>query len=113
MKSKNKVFITIDHKEIVGRYFEPSSKVVVAVVIAPAMGVAQEYYEPLANWLSQKGFLVVTFDYRGTGRSLKGSLRGFEADLFDWAKDCSAVLKKLSMRAPNKPIGTDKLSASG
>ena len=104
MKPKYEIFTTSDDKEIVGQVFEPSSNLVGAIVIASAMGVNQDYYAPLASWLSEKGFLVVTFDYRGTGQSLKGSLRGFKADLFDWANDCTTVLNELSKRAAKKPM---------
>ena len=58
----------------------------------PAMGVSQEYYAGFANWLALHGYAAITFDYRGMGHSRHGSLRGFEADIFDWAKlDCAAA----------------------
>ena len=90
--------------EIAIRFFEPSGDLAGTVVIAPAMGIKQDYYAALASWLSKKGFLVATFDYRGTGLSLEGSLRGFEADIFDWANDGSSVVDALVARAPDKPI---------
>jgi len=104
MLSEYKTFVTSDNAKIAGRYFEPGSDIVGTVVIAPAMGVDQDYYAPLAEWLSQQSFRVVTFDYRGMGRSRTGSLRGFKADLFDWAKDCSAVLSNLSGLSDNGPV---------
>ena len=104
MKPEYEIFNTSDHTEIVGRFFKPASDIKGAVIIACAMGATQRYYAPLANWLSKNSFLVVTFDYRGTGKSQKESLRKVKADLFDLVKDCSTVLNNLSMRAQNKPI---------
>ena len=96
---------TDDAFDIVGRFFEPDGEQRGVVVIAPAMAVAQEYYAPIAGWLADRGFLAVTFDYRGTGQSLNGPLRGFDADIFDWARrDCSAVLKAALERAGDRPL---------
>ena len=95
---------TSDHSVIGVTFFEPTYDLAGAVVIASAMGVRQAYYAELATWLSKKGFLVATFDYRGTGLSLIGSLRGFKADIFDWANDGSSVIDALAARAPDKPI---------
>ena len=46
-----------------------------AVLIVPAMGVPQKYYEPLAAWLAGEGYAAATFDYRGMGLSRNGPLR--------------------------------------
>ena len=69
------------------------------IVIASAMGVKQDFYWPFAEWLASQGFIAVTFDYRGMGRSRPPSLRGFEATIEDWAtKDCAALLEDLAAR---------------
>ena len=76
-----------------------------AVLIVPAMGVSQEYYADFANWLALHGYAAITFDYRGMGHSRHGSLRGFEADIFDWAKlDCAAAADALTARFPDVPL---------
>jgi predicted alpha/beta hydrolase len=56
-------------------FFAPARPPVGAVLIAPAMGVVQSFYAPLAGWLAEQGFVVATFDYQGMGRSRHGSLR--------------------------------------
>jgi predicted alpha/beta hydrolase len=69
------------------------------------MGVSQDYYAEFAHWLAERGYSVVTFDYRGMGHSRHGSLRGFKADIFDWAKlDCSTAMEALEERFPDTPI---------
>jgi predicted alpha/beta hydrolase len=76
-----------------------------AVLIAPAMGVPQSYYASFATWLVESGFYVATFDYRGTGSSLRGPLRAVDADIITWAEqDTQAVLSALAARAPGLPI---------
>lgn len=87
------------------RFFSPGSHVRGAVLIVPAMGVSQEYYADFANWLALHGYAATTFDYRGTGQSRRGSLRGFKADIFDWARlDCAAVADALTQRFPGVPL---------
>jgi predicted alpha/beta hydrolase len=90
-----------DGQRISARFFHPEGEVKAAVLIVPAMGVSQDYYEPFARWLAQQGFTAATFDYRGTGRSRPSKLRGFKADIFDWARlDCAAMIDAL----PQQPL---------
>jgi predicted alpha/beta hydrolase len=74
------------------------------VVIAPAMGVVQDYYVHFATWLGSQGFRVLTFDYRGMGASRRGPLRGFDATVLDWARlDGGAMLDAAVARAAGDP----------
>ncbi|WP_394837996.1 alpha/beta hydrolase [Pendulispora rubella] len=75
-----------------------------AVLLAPAMAVPQLYYDAFARWLADRGFLAVTFDYRGIGGSLHGKLRDVGGDLFTWARDTGTVLSVLRQRAKGLPI---------
>jgi predicted alpha/beta hydrolase len=79
-----------------------------AVLIGGAMGVRQAFYRPFAEWLARQGYLVATFDYRGVGDSRTAprgaTLRGFDADLFSWARDFDAAIDTLSDRAGGKPL---------
>lgn len=85
--------------------FLPDGAPVGAVLIPSAMGVSQGYYRKFATWLAARGYGVVTFDYRGIGLSAPESLRGFRADIFDWAcKDTAAVLDFLTAEVPNVPV---------
>jgi predicted alpha/beta hydrolase len=78
------------------------------VLIAPAMGVQQDYYANFAAWLARQGYSALTFDYRGMGASrppaMRRSLRGFEADLYDWAADTDAAIERLLDHAPDVPL---------
>ena len=87
------------------RHYEPAGAPRASIVIGGAMGVRQSFYEPFAQWLAQQGLRVWTFDYRGSGDSRNGaSLRGFEADLFDWARDYEAVIDAAKAALPEQPL---------
>lgn len=89
-------------------YCAPAIPQTGSVVVACAMGVRQDFYAPLAQWLAQQGWRVSTFDYRGTGDSrpatAHGGLRGFRADLHDWARDYEAVVDHAHQASPRQPL---------
>ena len=97
-----------DRTPLAARFFEPAAgrERRAAVVIGGAMGVRQDYYRDFASWLASQGFVVATFDYRGSGDSRPpgGTLRGFRADLFDWARDTDTVIDALAARSRDLPL---------
>jgi predicted alpha/beta hydrolase len=97
--------VATDGVVLAAHFFEPAEAPRGAVLLVPAMGTHQAFYAPLARWLAAQGFVAATFDYRGTGRSLEGPVRGVKADLLDWARlDCAAALDALAVRAPGLPV---------
>ena len=92
-------------QQLAVRRYEPAGTPRASVVIGGAMGVRQSFYEPFAQWLSQQGLRVWTFDYRGSGDS-RGDvpLREVDADLFDWARDYEAVIDAAKAVAPDAPL---------
>jgi predicted alpha/beta hydrolase len=95
-----------DGTPVTARYFSPPGEPRGAVLVVPAMGCQQSFYASFAAWLAAQGFLVATFDYRGIGLSRPASgLRGFRADLLDWARlDCAALVEDIRRRAPTLPF---------
>jgi predicted alpha/beta hydrolase len=93
---------------IAARLFAAPCSPAAAVLIAGAMGVKQEFYAEFAAWLARQGMAALTFDYRGIGASrpaaMRASLRGFDADLFDWADDVDAAIECLVAHAPDAPL---------
>jgi predicted alpha/beta hydrolase len=74
------------------------------LLIAGAMGVRQDFYEPLARFLAESGVHALTFDYRGMGASRDGGLRALRADLTTWAQeDLGAMLRESRAMAPALP----------
>jgi predicted alpha/beta hydrolase len=86
----------------------PGREVRGAVLVVPAMGVAQTFYAPLAQWLASEGFVAMTFDYRGMGLSRPRppkTLRGLDLDLLDWARtDCAAMVDLAVAEAHGAPL---------
>ncbi len=84
-------------------YGDPGAK---AVLVLPATGVPQAYYAKFAAYLAAQGFRVLTFDYRGIGRSRSGNIRELRARMRDWALlDASAALDFLSSSAKILVVG--------
>ena len=96
---------TADGHQLAARAYEPAAGPARrAVLIVPAMGVPQRFYEAFARWLAGQGLAVMSFDYRGQGDSAPPSLRGFKADITDWAtRDLPAVADALCARWPDLP----------
>lgn len=56
------------------------------VLINPATATPSRFYRHFATGLAERGYTVVTYDYRGIAGSKPGKgLRGFEATMCDWA----------------------------
>lgn len=96
---------TVDGSPIVTRIFNPSGPRRGQVILAPAMGTAQNYYQAFATWLSEQGFSVTTFDYRGMGESKTDHLKNYKVDILDWAQhDCSMVLQSVLQKRLDEPV---------
>lgn len=66
--------------------FEASKPRPAVIALSPANGVPARFYVPFARWLATQGYTSVTWDWRGLGETAPASLRGFDADMLDWAK---------------------------
>jgi predicted alpha/beta hydrolase len=96
-----------DGRTLVGYRFDPPHGVSHkgGVVIAPAMATPQSYYAPFAACLAAQGYAVWTFDYRDTGESLQGGMRGTNADIGDWiTRDYDAVVRLAADATPGMPL---------
>jgi len=63
------------------------------VIIASGTGIRRRFYANYAAYLCDRGFSVLTFDYRGIGDSRPASLFGFQATMRDWGeKDLAGVI---------------------
>lgn len=93
-----------DGMRTAGRVYEPPGTPQGSVVIGGAMGVRQAFYAAFAHWLASQGWRVTTFDYRGSGDSAPRSLRGYQADLFDWTRDYEAAIDHAHAALPDAPL---------
>ena len=75
------------------------------VLIHPATAVTQGFYAAFADYLSSRGLNVITYDYRGTGKSRPASLRGMDVTMSDWIdQDVPAVTAWAAARFPDSPL---------
>jgi predicted alpha/beta hydrolase len=96
---------TQDQQILQGYRFSPATPGKGSIIIAPAMGITQAFYRPLATWLAEEGFTVITFDYRGMGESATQAMRFQQHNILDWAQyDCSAALAEVLKAKAPEPI---------
>ena len=94
-----------DGHPLAAHRYDPPGAVKASVVIAPAMAISQGFYTVFAKWLAGQGFASWTFDYRGTGESLRGGKRGAPGTLDDWCtKDYEAALQAAHALHPQRPL---------
>jgi predicted alpha/beta hydrolase len=97
-------FRATDDFELQASLFQPKEPRALAL-IAPALAVRRSLYARFAAHLAEGGLLTLVPDYRGVGGSRAGPLRGFRADLVDWAElDLAACVAELQRRAPGQPL---------
>ncbi len=54
------------------------------ILIGPATGIRQGFYQPFAEWLATQGYDVLSFDFRGIGDSLYEDVSKSSARVQDW-----------------------------
>ncbi|MFA9217207.1 MAG: alpha/beta fold hydrolase [Sphingomonadaceae bacterium] len=76
------------------------------LVIGNATGVPQGYYRRFAEFAAERGYRVLTLDYRGIGRSAPATLKGFKMDYLDWGRlDLAAAVDHLhASRSDQLPL---------
>ncbi|MDO8786771.1 MAG: alpha/beta fold hydrolase [Sulfuritalea sp.] len=105
ISAKAIVFAATDGRALAAYRFDAEGPVKGNVIIAAAMAVPQSFYAGFARHLATCGYTTWTFDYRGVGESLTGSLRHVKADLSDWlTKDYDALLLQISETSPQRPV---------
>lgn len=55
------------------------------LLIAAATGVKKTFYRQIADFFASQGWAVLSWDWRGIGKSRPESLRGFRGGMADWA----------------------------
>lgn len=99
------VIPAVDGYQLHAALFEPDIPIGRTVVIASAMGVLQQYYYNIGEYLRQRGFRFITFDYRGIGKSAPETLKGFNAMLHDWGElDIEGVLQHVKTTWPGDEL---------
>ncbi|USA54709.1 alpha/beta fold hydrolase [Acinetobacter sp. C32I] len=84
------------------------------ILICPATGITKNFYHAFADWLSQQGYDVLSFDFRGIGESLHGALKDSTASINDWGiYDIPAAIETLLDRTQAEKVMIVGHSAGG
>lgn len=78
--------VTADQTVLGGTLFQPPAAAEATVIVHGATATPQSYYRRFAEYLAASGLRVLTYDYRGVGRSRPEVLRGYRATMTEWAK---------------------------
>ncbi|TMP38751.1 alpha/beta hydrolase family protein [Pseudoalteromonas rubra] len=71
----------------------PDKPITGGVVINSATAVKQTYYQAFATFMAQQGFAVITYDYRGIGKSAIANFRDPRLTMHAWgAFDFAAII---------------------
>ena len=97
--------ITVPDAGTISATYWPAREPRALVLLHPATGVPQGYYQGFARYLTDAGLSVLTYDYRGIGRSRPPSLRGYDVRMSDWIDhDVPAVTAWARERFPQLPL---------
>lgn len=92
-----------DQYPLTGTLYTPKTTIKAKIILASATGVPQAFYRRFAEYVSQNGFQILTFDYRGIAESSPPSLKGFKMSYLDWGSlDLSAMIDYLHTQ--NQPL---------
>lgn len=88
-----------DGRLLAATWHEPAGPARAVAVVSPATAVARGFYRGFAEWLAERGYAVLSYDYRGIGDSRAQALQQEEARLRDWAQlDMGAALHAAQRR---------------
>jgi predicted alpha/beta hydrolase len=99
----NEIDLTTRDQKVIKAQHYPSSKPnpTARLLIAGATGVPQGFYKRFALYAQTKGFEVLSLDYRGIGKSSPPTLKNYDVDYLDWARqDLAAALDYFDDKNP-------------
>jgi predicted alpha/beta hydrolase len=103
-----------DRQVLAASLFEAGPAPGPVLVVAPALGVPRRFYGAFARFMAAQGMAVLTFDYRGSGGSAEGPVRGCDMRMQDWGeRDLEAVLGWALHRYPGRRLCLVGHSAGG
>lgn len=90
-----------DNITLTAHLFQPEKANGKLLLINSATGVKQQVYFSIAQYFSEKGFVVITYDYRGIGLSKPHHMKGFDASMRIWgSKDYKALTDYIKIKFP-------------
>lgn len=90
-------FTASDGYPLIGTLYTPEHDIKANIVLSSATGVPQAFYRRFAEYATQFGYQVLTFDYRGVAQSAPKRLKGFKMSYLDWGTlDLAAAIDFLA-----------------
>ena len=90
-------FSASDGYPLIGTLYTPEHGIKANIVLCSATGVPQAFYRRFAEYATQFGYQVLTFDYRGVAQSAPKQLKGFKMSYLDWGTlDLAAAIDFLA-----------------
>jgi len=88
LRSMEKLILTTkDQCQLTTHLFKPEKSNDKIILINSATGVKQQVYFSFAQFFAEKGFTVITYDYRGIGLSKPEKMKGFKASMRTWGNE--------------------------
>ncbi|CAM3030290.1 alpha/beta hydrolase [Chryseobacterium flavum] len=96
------ILTTEDHVPLAAHLFMPEKSNGKLLLINSATGVKQQVYFSFAQYFSDHGFTVITYDYRGIGLSKPQNMRGFHGSMRLWgSKDYKELTRYIRRKFPD------------
>ena len=93
---------TQDGTALIGSLYTPEHTPKAGVIINSATAVPRGFYKNFAAYLTNKGFMVISYDYRGIGDSKKLSPKDSSQTMLAWGEqDFNAVINWASQKHSN------------
>lgn len=90
-------FTASDGYPLIGTLYTPEHGIKANIVLCSATGVPQAFYRRFAEYATQFGYQVLTFDYRGVAQSAPKRLKSFKMSYLDWGTlDLAAAIDFLA-----------------
>jgi len=90
-------FSASDGYPLIGTLYTTEHGIKANIVLCSATGVPQAFYRRFAEYATQFGYQVLTFDYRGVAQSAPKRLKGFKMSYLDWGTlDLAAAIDFLA-----------------
>lgn len=106
MSPTQQTIATQDGYSLSALYYAAEKPMPFQLLMAGATGVPQLFYRKFATFVAERGHSVLTFDFRGIGKSKQGPLTDFDATFTDWATlDLEAALAWALQRGPTVVVG--------
>ena len=98
-------FDALDGVALEGSLFQPGTPPRAALLVSSGTGIPRRFYARFAQAAAERGFVALTYDYRGVGGSAPDALRGYDARYRDVGQqDIAGAAAWLGDRYPDLPL---------